>query len=110
MPCSICKGPLDDPRYPETQDCGGDCLRCMADIASDPDCIDSMSQIRREKISRAVNLAIQYGSHDGAHHKDWVIDQMVRILAGPRYEDTIKKAKAGEDGPETYRWNEGIAP
>ena len=35
---------------------------------------------------------------------------MVRVLAGDRYEQIITDAKAGEDGPETYEWNEGIAP
>ena len=39
----------------------------------------------------------------------WVIDQMVRILADD-YHDWIAKAKDGEDGPETYLWDIGIAP
>lgn len=35
---------------------------------------------------------------------------MVRILAGDDYESIVANAKAGEDGPETYSWEEGIAP
>lgn len=63
-----------------------------------------------QKIEEAINMAVKYGGIDGAHHKDWVIDQMVRILAGDNYEKIIAEAKAGEDGPDTYSWDEGIAP
>lgn len=58
----------------------------------------------------AIDLAIRYGGTDGGHHKMWVIDQMIRILAGKKYKKIIKDAKAGEDGPDTYDWDEGIAP
>ncbi|MDB5716166.1 MAG: hypothetical protein JWO15_3563 [Sphingomonadales bacterium] len=62
------------------------------------------------RIFDAVELAITYGSIDGAHHKQWVIDQMIRILLGDEYEKTIANAKDGEDGPNTYGWDEGTAP
>ena len=62
------------------------------------------------RIARAIELAVRYGGIDGDHHKAWVIDQMVRVLAGDRYERIVTDAKAGEDGPNTYEWNEGIAP
>lgn len=61
-------------------------------------------------IGEAIDLAIQYGQIDGAHHKTWVIDQMVRILAGSEYDEIIKHACSGEDGPNTYEWDTGIAP
>ena len=52
---------------------------------------------------------------------NWVIDQMVRALTGcpvnaegqgesPAYQTLVAAAKAGEDGPETYSWDTGIAP
>ena len=63
-----------------------------------------------ERIQQTIDLAVQYGGIDGAHHKTWVIDQMVRVLAGERYEPIVIEAKAGEDGPETYDWDCGIAP
>lgn len=62
------------------------------------------------RVDAAVTMAVMYGGIDGAHHKDWVIDQMVRILTGDQYEQTIENAKAGEDGPDTYSWDVGIAP
>jgi len=63
-----------------------------------------------ERIEKAIELAVQYGGFDGVHHKAWVIDQMVRILAGDDYDQLVTDAKDGEDGPETYDWDEGIAP
>lgn len=63
-----------------------------------------------KRISDAIHIAIKYGMIDGSHHKAWVIDQMVRILSCDDYERIVTEAKAGEDGPDTYSWNEGIAP
>ena len=62
------------------------------------------------RIDEAIELAVRYGGIDGDHHKAWVIDQMVRALAGDQYEQIIKDACDGEDGPDTYTWEEGIAP
>jgi len=63
-----------------------------------------------DKINKAISLAIQYGQTDGDHHKMLVIDQMIRILAGNKYNKIITEANAGEDGPNTYSWDIGIAP
>ena len=63
-----------------------------------------------QKIKEALMLALRYGGIDGDHHKAWVIDQMVRMLTGDSYGQWVAAAKHGEDGPETYSWNEGIAP
>ena len=61
-------------------------------------------------IEQALDVAMRYGSTDGDHHKMWVIDQMVRALTGPGYETWVAVATDGEDGPDTYSWEEGIAP
>lgn len=87
-----------------------------------------------ERIQKALAIAVQFGGTDGAHHKDWTIDQIVRALTGcplvqqaatdyqgkpynyqaqgesPEYQALIAAACAGEDGPETYSWDTGIAP
>lgn len=65
---------------------------------------------QQERIAEAISIALGYGGSDGAHHKMWVIDQMLRALAGEEYMDMIAEYKAGEDGPNTYDWDEGIAP
>lgn len=60
--------------------------------------------------ARALEVAYRFGGIGGEHHKTWVVDQMVRALTGSRYEEWVRAAKAGEDGPETYDWDTGIAP
>lgn len=69
-----------------------------------------MSDTDAEKVQKAIDLAVRYGGIDGDHHKAWVIDQMVRTLAGERYEEVVSEAKAGAEGPETYDWDVGITP
>lgn len=64
----------------------------------------------KKRVNKAIELAIRYGGYDGGHHKMWVIDQMLRVLAGDNYDQIIKDANAGEDGPNTYEWDTGIAP
>jgi len=65
-----------------------------------------MSKIN--KIEDALEIAFRYSQIDGAHHKAWVIDQMVRALTGEEYENWIKEYK--DDGEDQYDWDEGIAP
>jgi hypothetical protein len=61
-------------------------------------------------IGQAIEIAVQFGGIDGSHHRAWVIDQMVRVLAGDRYAEIVREACDGEDGPGTYNWDVGIAP
>lgn len=70
---------------------------------------DNMTRLEIQ-VKKALEIARSYGGIDGDHHKMWVIDQMVRALTGEDYELFVKKSKAGEDGPNTYDWDEGIAP
>ena len=63
-----------------------------------------------KKIKKALEIAVRYGGIDGSHHKTWVIDQMVRALAGKDYRKIVRDACDGEDGPDTYEWDEGIPP
>lgn len=58
----------------------------------------------------ALDVAFNYAQIDGGHHKTWVIDQMVRALTGDEYDAWVANYCDGEDGPETYSWDEGIAP
>lgn len=88
----------------------------------------------RGAVANAIEIAIRYGGTDGEHHKTWVIDQMIRSLThcpkvntsavdykgnayeyerlgeSQEYTQLIANACAGEDGPETYAWDCGIAP
>lgn len=62
------------------------------------------------RTDKALELIFRYHGIDGAHHKDWLIDQVTRVLAGDRYDSFVADARAGSDGPETYGWPTGIAP
>ncbi|MCA8050806.1 hypothetical protein [Burkholderia arboris] len=42
--CRICGRALDNPEDPLSEDCGGDCLKCMADCG-DPHCVDAVERI-----------------------------------------------------------------
>ena len=64
----------------------------------------------QDRIDKAIEIAVKYGGIDGAHHKDWVIDQMVRALAGDQYDAVVAEACRGNDGPQTYSWETGVAP
>ena len=83
----------------------------------------------------AMYFIESYGQIDGGHHKNWVIDQVVRVLKGTavirkearwdnglvegrfnlgepsqEYLDWVVEMCDGEDGPETYGYDEGVAP
>lgn len=63
-----------------------------------------------KRIEAALKVARECGQYDGGHHKMWVIDQMVRALTEGEYDGWVADARKGEDGPDTYSWDTGIAP
>ncbi len=75
----------------------------MAMIA---DAINAAGEPGRE----ALKIISNYGGNDGSHHKQWVLDQVVRELAGDEYADWVRRHCAGADGPNTYEWDEGVPP
>lgn len=64
------------------------------------------------KIDEAVSLILELGDTDGGHHKQWVLDQVLRILLDDKYAETIEEYNMwDEDSQEyIYEWDEGIAP
>jgi len=61
-------------------------------------------------VTEALALLHQHGGTDGGHHKQWLLDQILRALTGDGYDAWVKDYSNGEDGPQTYEWDEGIAP
>mgnify|MGYP001603294324 CR=1 FL=1 len=59
---------------------------------------------------RALAVAFRYGGVGGSGHKAWVIDQMVRVLAGSAYPEFVETFKETLDGRKIYTWDGGIAP
>lgn len=63
-----------------------------------------------ESIELALAVIGQYSSIDGNHHKAWVLDQAARYLTRDRYAAWVAEQCAGEDGPDTFTWDEGTEP
>lgn len=59
-----------------------------------------------ERIAKAVNRIDQSGGIDGAHHKQWVLDQVLRILLS----ESDYKAFVAQRIADGYEWSEGIPP
>ena len=69
--------------------------------------------MKYERITRALAIPMSLGQAENeSHHQTWIIAQMVRELCGDdeEYKQWVQKRKYGSDGPDTYSWNEGIAP
>lgn len=63
------------------------------------------------KILKALNIIERFGGIDGSHHKQWVIDQVVRILLDDKYDQwVIEMTATDDDVPDTYEWDVGVAP
>ena len=130
LPCPFCGGAAEFEREgTPRQSCIVVCSDCGArHESSDQDAHSGSSWNRRPAVDLAINLAVRFGGIDGNHHKAWVIDQMVRALAGcgtdwngdsrpteptppnDEYLFIVASAREGEDGPQTYDWDEGISP
>ena len=67
-------------------------------------------KVSSKSVEKALDIALQFGQVDGGHHKAWVIDQIVQKLTGKGYKAWVAKHNKGEDGPDTYWWDTGIAP
>lgn len=63
-----------------------------------------------ETIKEIEALIKTYGGFDGGHHKQWLLDQIVRKITGNTYEQWVSEWEDGEDGPKSYQWDCGIAP
>lgn len=87
-----------------------------------------------DPIEMALYIMEENVGIDGGHHKAWVLDQVARVLHkspvrhierrwdnglvdhrydvedNEAYHEWVRKVKDGEDGPDTYSYDEGIAP
>jgi hypothetical protein len=72
-------------------------------------------------VGEALEFIADFASYDGGHHKQWVIDQVVRILTNceikdnkripsEEYEMWVKNYCYGYGEDYLYEWDEGIAP
>ena len=54
-----------------------------------------------------LDLILMYGWIDGDHHKQWLLDRIVREITGDDYDIWVKEYCDGENGPNTYEWDIG---
>lgn len=55
----------------------------------------------KTKLQAIVGMAAAYAGIDAAHHKQWLVDQIVRTALGDKYENFIRSV--GD-------WDVGIEP
>jgi len=74
--------------------------------------LENKLALAEQSINEALEIVEKYGSTDGAHHKQWVIDQMVRKLLGTEYERWRSEYGWDFDLEEQVieGWDEGKAP
>jgi hypothetical protein len=61
----------------------------------------SLSEIGK-RVNEVFLLIERHGMTDGAHHKQWVLDQILRALLKDLYQDWLKN--------RCDEWDQGIAP
>lgn len=66
-------------------------------------------------LTEVFNLIYSYAGIDGAHHKDWLFDQIMRTITGDNYEEFVKfyerplSVNGLEEG-DYCQWDAGTAP
>lgn len=56
------------------------------------------------RIERAASIAYDFGVFDGEHHKQWVIDQMLRAMLGDAgYCDFVHRSSM-----KGHDWDQGV--
>ncbi len=58
--CSICKHPFDNGFF---ENCGGDCLVCMANVGGDPDCIAALVKLVEKSIRPLIKALKESHPH-----------------------------------------------
>lgn len=67
-------------------------------------------------IQSILDEIVLNAGYDGAHHKDWLIDQVVRGITGDKYADFVAAYEEPivysdkEDDYAQDEWETGIAP
>lgn len=62
------------------------------------------------RVRRAVRVVERFGSTDGAHHKQWLLDQVLRVLLDDGYPFWRKRFDAESRALDYEAWDEGTPP
>ncbi len=64
-----------------------------------------------DNLSPSLKLIWDYGGIDGAHHKQWLLDQILRLQLGVMYPMWVDEYEnLDENGDREYTWDVGSAP
>lgn len=74
-----------------------------------------MERTDEDRINDAVQVILQFGGYDGGHHKQWVLDQVLRNLLSEEGYATFCTEYRGNwneqyEEWEYGEWDNGIAP
>jgi len=64
----------------------------------------------KNKIKSSLDLIWRYGGIPGGHHKQWLLDQLVRTLTGSEEAYNEWVHRVDDDADEYGKWDQGIAP
>ena len=65
----------------------------------------------QDKIAEALSVLWCMGQYEGeSQHQTWLLDQVVRYLAGDQYDDWVRRRNTGQDGEEMHPWSTGTPP
>jgi hypothetical protein len=64
----------------------------------------------RTRINKALHLLYEHGQAAGEEHKQWLIDQVVRVLTGDDYPFWVKQYENPEGDEIMASWETGVAP
>ena len=64
-----------------------------------------------DRCDKAIEHIFLYSGIDGDEHKLWTLDQVLRILAGDKYDALVEEYEEEDKfGEKQYVWDTGIAP
>lgn len=63
-----------------------------------------------QRRDEALDIAEKFAGNLDPQNLAWALDQMCQVLLGAEYPSWVANRKAGEDGPETHEWHQGIKP
>jgi hypothetical protein len=82
----------------------------IAELSTQHEELKKLSRRVLDTHEKVLDMASEVGGIDGGHHKQWALDQIIRLLTGDGYDAWVERYEAGHDGPQTYLWDTGIAP
>lgn len=101
----------------EVQTVSGVCdhlTKCLEQANKNHEHYERLYYLEKQKNEAALELIERFGGIDGAHHKQWVLDQIVRAITGDKYDEWVEEMRGEYDEVnemyEYCEWDEGIAP